>query len=163
MGFSIVRWSLAFVISFLAVYDDHKRFKISNRLILLGLIISFLCNLVSIFRLGFGSAADYFLAEFCVFLCLLFLYLIHCVRAGDVKLLTVIAAFLGCRISALVVLVSMLAGVVIGVVELSLGRAPRCESINIGGNTIDMHGYHYSYGVLTALCVTLILNLLGYF
>ena len=98
-----------------AVYTDMTRTKISNRLIVSGLILAL------IFRIAEegGSGALVYMMNISIPVIMLYLfYLIGVLGAGDIKLFSMIGAFISTQELVWVVAASFIIGAVLGLLKL---------------------------------------------
>ena len=82
-------------------------------------------------------------------------YRLKGIGAGDVKLLLVAGMFIGARDVLYLIGISLMAGVVIGVAE----GVRKKEVRQIIG--INMHRFHFSYAIMSGVCIMVCLKMLG--
>lgn len=111
------------VILFLAVKQDIKENKISNRLNVSGTVAGLLLALL----LPHRSVADALAGVVVCFLCGFAGWILKAFRAGDAKLLCVMGAFFGWKLGLSCVIYAVLAGSVIGLPGIILHRVFRRE------------------------------------
>ena len=82
-------------------------------------------------------------------------YRLKGIGAGDVKLLLVAGMFIGARDVLYLIGISLMAGVVIGVAE----GVRKKEVRQVVG--INMHRFHFSYAIMSGVCIMVCLKVLG--
>lgn len=94
--------SILFILLGLAALQDIKQHRISNRIVLVGIILGFMCNGLLPQGLGFNSPAPGGLGWLAALMgvgiglaVLLPFYWLRAMGAGDVKLMAMVGAFLG--------------------------------------------------------------------
>lgn len=111
-----------YAVVIVAVVQDYVSMKISNRLILVGIVLSLVFGII----LGRTSELLYILWNiFFPVILLYLLYLIGVLGAGDIKLFSVIGAFTDFKTLTQCILASFLAGAGIAVVKLTVNRSAR--------------------------------------
>ncbi len=111
-----------YAIIIVAVVQDYRSMKISNRLILLGLVLSLVFGII----LGRTSGFLYILGNiFFPVIVLYLLYLLGVLGAGDIKLFSVIGAFTDFKTLTQCMIASFFAGAGIAVVKLIANRSLR--------------------------------------
>lgn len=101
----------------LAVILDLRTFRIPNALTMAGMAVGVIYQL---YRAGppgmFGAVKDFFGSILILFP----LYMIKCLGAGDIKLLSVITIFLGWKQGMIISIYSLFAGAAIGIIKGSI-------------------------------------------
>ena len=92
-----------------------------------------------------------FLEGILIFLLGIILVKLKAFRAGDAKLLAVITMYLGIRKTFILTISSLLAGVIIGFIEISTKRARKLNQLELTNERkIQLHGFHFTYAILLA-------------
>lgn len=138
-----------------AVFDDFKRYRISNRIIVAGLIAGVVLQAGDMFNKRFE--AEYILGLVGGFLLSYFMYKVRAIGAGDVKLYAVTGLLLGIKIIPVLMVSSMIAGVVMGGAYILLKKSrqvvlPPFQGIGAG----VLHGFHYSLAVLIGDIISIV-------
>ena len=108
-----------YIILIVAVVQDFKCMKISNRLILIGLVLAMTFGILQ----GGMSQIIYILLNISFpVIILYFLYLLGVLGAGDIKLFSVIGGFTNFKMLMNCMLASFVAGAVISVVKMLYHR-----------------------------------------
>ncbi len=97
---------------------DFTTGKVSNKLILIGLLLSFVFTVV----VNKHSIIYYFLGVFLPIVLLLIIFVIGGIGAGDVKLFAVIGGFIGYQGVFQCIIVSFIFGAIIAIFKLLLER-----------------------------------------
>ena len=129
-----------------AVYTDMTRTIISNRLIVFGL----LCGLV--FRIFGEGKAGILVYIVNISIPVILLYLLFCMRAlgaGDIKLFSMVGAFISTEQLLQMMMLSFLAGAVLGLVKLLYKYF---FSGNIDGKLTQIH---FSPAILIAYLISI--------
>lgn len=146
---------IALIFILWAVVEDVRGFRIPNYLIITGLITGLI---VIIGRCITGQyIEDYVLGTLAGLSGMLVLYIVRAVGAGDVKLYMVLGLLLGKAMITKLVVISLMAGVLIGIVELCIRKT---RIVEVGGCKLRVHGFHYAVATLAAYIVVLGLELL---
>lgn len=165
----IARYFMLFVITLIAVVDDYRRYKISNKIIIWGLVISGAMSVAQMcivslkagaYRGGlYGGCKNtvmvYVSGMVTAFAVSYVVYRLKGIGAGDVKLLLVAGMFIGARDVLYLIGISLMAGVVIGVAE----GVRKKEVRQVVG--INMHKFHFSYAIMSGVCIMVCLKVLG--
>lgn len=107
---------------------DFATGKVSNKLILVGLLLSFIFTVI----VNQHSIMYYFLGIFLPFLVLLIIFVIGGIGAGDVKLFAVIGGFIGYQGVLQCIIVSFIFGAIIAMFKLLMQRNLIKTFSNIG-------------------------------
>lgn len=129
------------VITLAAVCDDLKRYKISNRIVGVGLIAAIVINVLDFFVSG--EVTEYVLGGVGAFLIMLVAYSVMAVGAGDVKLSGVLGFFLGFNMMCKVLVLAFLYTGIIGTAWSIAGRSRKIK-LAVG----KVHTIHYSVALL---------------
>lgn len=100
-----------------AAYFDIRTYKIPNALTVAGMAAGIIYRLYGLGPPGLFAAVTDLIAGMMI---LFPLYLIRCLGAGDIKLLTVISTFLGWKVTLIVSFYSLMIGAVIGLLKRSI-------------------------------------------
>lgn len=155
---NIITMELLTIIVLIAVYDDLLRYKISNKIIAFGVIITaiffgiyllwgIVINkeiLLSIDRLIKDSILGLLVGFFGMFV----MYVFKAVGAGDVKLMGVIGLLGGIELVKYVLLYSLIAGGILGILGMLLKQ---CD--NIGKYGMRVHVMHYSLAIAAGVAL----------
>ncbi|MDD5829276.1 MAG: A24 family peptidase [Lachnospira sp.] len=138
-----------------AVFDDFKRYRISNRIIFAGLIAGVVLQAWDMADKRYE--AEYILGLVGGFLLSYFMYKVKAIGAGDVKLYAVTGLILGIKIIPVLMVSSMIAGVVMGGVYILLKKSRQVvlepfQGIGAG----VLHGFHYSLAVLIGEIISIV-------
>lgn len=170
----LVRYGVLAVIILIAIADDYRRYKISNRIIISGLVLSVLMCVIEmymVFMVGDGHT-DIMYGEHksCKDIGIMYAsgmllglaggYILYCLRgigAGDVKLFAVAGMFIGGSDIGYLIGVSLAAGIVTGVAENIRKR----ELVAVTGKC--MHRFHFTYAILAGVCIMVCFKLSGVF
>lgn len=145
---STARMLCALVVALAAAADDHRRYKVSNRIIVAGFIAGLLLLFWSAaFHVGVTGYLTGLLSGFGMGLPI---YALRGIGAADVKLFAVLGLILGRESIIRIVLLSMIMGVVIGIVEAVMKR----QSEKPAGQ--KLHRFHYTYAILAAMAVAVV-------
>jgi prepilin peptidase CpaA len=142
-----IRYAAMFIIIMMAVIDDYRRFKVSNRIIIAGMVIGVVINMGSLMYGGDVRG-----------------YIFGGVGAGDVKLLAVCGLLIGVTYIVRLICAAMVCGVLTGVLEnvgVIKGRQGVCIRDNVlikqGRHTI--HRFHYTYALCLGAAIMVVLNI----
>ena len=117
-----LRTALLCLLVLVAVFFDVRSHRIPNWLVLTGLVIGIAYHSLMVSGWGIGFALKGAAVGFCVFFPI---YLLRGMGAGDVKLMAMVGAFLGPASTFGAILITLIAGGVLGlVVALSKGALP---------------------------------------
>ncbi len=155
---NIITMELLTIIVLIAVYDDLLRYKISNKIIAFGVIVTaiffgvyllwgIVVNkeiLVSVDILIKDSILGLLAGFFGMFV----MYVLKAVGAGDVKLMGVIGLLGGIELVKYVLLYSLIAGGILGILGMLLKR---CDNISKYG--MRVHIVHYSLAIAAGLAL----------
>lgn len=150
----VVRYLVLLMVTMAAAADDYKRYKISNRIIIGGLILSAMVCIAEMYMMhvvskngvditygGYKSYKDIGLMYLSGMVWALFvsyvLYKVRAIGAGDVKLFMVVGTFMGYKDVMYIIVIALFAGAFIGVAE-ALGRK---EIMLVTGK--NMHKFHF--------------------
>ena len=157
----ISRMSALLVILADAAVDDLRRYRISNSIILAGLMLSLAVAVETLILgsrdsgIGISKALvmvlDMFLGGIVSFAAAFVLYALKGIGAGDVKLYMVCGLLSGYRMSGKMLLYTMVAGVVIGIMEVFIRRK---DVVKVWGR--QFHASHYSLGILAGNVVVML-------
>ena len=133
-----------------AVVDDMRRFRISNRIIMAGVIMSCMSAIVGCVMYGsLHTIIDNLTGGVIGFAAAFAIYAVRGIGAGDVKLFMVCGMLVGYRYVCEMLIISLVAGVIIGAVEM-IARSGKV--VDIRG--IKVHATHFSLGILVGnVCV----------
>ena len=141
-----IRYAAMFIIIMMAVIDDYRRFKVSNRIIIAGDVRGYI----------YGGMAG--------FAIMYMEYIFGGVGAGDVKLLAVCGLLIGVTYIVRLICAAMVCGVLTGVLEnvgVIKGRQGVCIRDNVlikqGRHTI--HRFHYTYALCLGAAIMVVLNI----
>lgn len=126
-----------------AVADDIRRFRISNRIIVTGIIMAVVAMIAECFLNGTGAAADMCIGGVLAFISAFAVYALRGIGAGDVKLLFVCGLLIKRQYVWHMLGCSLIAGVMTGAVEMIFGK---CVSADVG--SLRFHAVHFSIGIL---------------
>ena len=160
----IARYFMLFVITLIAVVDDYRRYKISNKIIIGGLVISVAMSVAQMCIVGLKAGAYigglyggykntimvYVSGMVTAFAVSYVVYRLKGIGAGDVKLLLVAGMFIGARDVLYLIGISL-----IGVAE----GVRKKEVRQVVG--INMHRFHFSYAIMSGVCIMVCLKVLG--
>ncbi len=158
-----IRYAAMFIIIMIAVIDDYRRFKVSNRIIIAGMIIGVVINMGSL--MYGGDVRGYIYGGMASFAIMYMVYIFDGVGAGDVKLLAVCGLLIGVTYIVRLICAAMICGVLTGVLEnvgVIKGRQGVCIRDNAlikqGRHTI-IHRFHYTYALCLGAVIMVVLNL----
>lgn len=149
---NIITMELLAIIVLMAVYDDLLRYKISNKIIAFGVMMTaiffgiyFLWGIVV--NKGILLSIDLLIKDsilglFAGFFGMFIMYVFKAVGAGDVKLMGVIGLLGGIELVKYVLLYSLISGGILGILGMLLKR---CDKIGKYG--IRVHIMHYSLAI----------------
>ncbi len=141
---------IALVFIIWSVREDVKAFRIPNHLIITGLIVG--TGILVIRGLAGEDIRDYILGTLAGLAGMMLLYIIRAVGAGDVKLFAVIGMLTGLEFVVQLIVVSLIAGLLTGIVELCFKKT---SLVRVGSTGIQGHGFHYAVAVLIGYVVVL--------
>ena len=107
-----IRYAAMFIIIMMAVIDDYRRFKVSNRIIIAGMVIGVVINMGSL--MYGGDVRGYIYGGMAGFAIMYMVYIFGGVGAGDVKLLAVCGLLIGDSEGAVVGAYQQRLGLVVG-------------------------------------------------
>lgn len=155
---NIITMELLTIIVLIAVYDDLLRYKISNKIIAFGVLVTaiffgiyLLWGIVvnkEILLCVDILIKDSILGLLAGFGGMFFMYVLKAVGAGDVKLMGVIGLLGGIELVKYVLLYSLIAGGILGILGIVLKR---CD--NIGKYGMRVHIMHYSLAIAVGLAL----------
>lgn len=168
----VVRYLVLLMVTMAAAADDYKRYKISNRIIIGGLILSAMVCIAEMYMMhvvskngvditygGYKGYKDIGLMYLSGMVWALFvsyvLYKVRAIGAGDVKLFMVVGTFMGYKDVMYIIVIALFAGAFIGVAE-ALGRK---EIMLVTGKS--MHKFHFSYAIMAGVCMMVCLKSAG--
>lgn len=114
-GYRIIKSTVLIILLLLATVSDFKTYRIPNKLILSGLVISFYFQFL---RGSFFSLLYCFGILFLVCIVFLPIYYIRAIGAGDIKLFAMISCFLGMKQGMQVIIVAFIIGGIFSIVKL---------------------------------------------
>ena len=142
-----IRYAAMFIIIMMAVIDDYRRFKVSNRIIIAGMVIGVVINMGSL--MYGGDVRGYIYGGMAGFAIMYMVYIFGGVGAGDVKLLAVCGLLIG---------VTYIVRLICAVIK---GRQGVCIRDNVlikqGRHTI--HRFHYTYALCLGAAIMVVLNI----
>lgn len=141
---------IALVFIIWSVREDVKAFRIPNHLIITGLIVG--TGILVIRGLAGDDIRDYILGTLAGLAGMMLLYIIRAVGAGDVKLFAVIGMLTGLEFVVQLMVVSLIAGLLTGIVALCFKKT---SLVRVGSTGIQGHGFHYAVAVLIGYVVVL--------
>ena len=157
-----IRYAAMFIIIMMAVIDDYRRFKVSNRIIIAGMVIGVVINMGSL--MYGGDVRGYIYGGMAGFAIMYMVYIFGGVGAGDVKLLAVCGLLIGVTYIVRLICAAMVCGVLTGVLEnvgVIKGRQGVCIRDNVlikqGSHTI--HRFHYTYALCLGAAIMVVLNI----
>lgn len=122
-----IRYAAMFIIIMMAVIDDYRRFKVSNRIIIAGMVIGVVINMGSL--MYGGDVRGYIYGGMAGFAIMYMVYIFGGVGAGDVKLLAVCGLLIGVTYIVRLICAAMVCGVLRGItltgVMLTVGTCER--------------------------------------
>lgn len=151
-----VRTALAVFLSMVALVDDCRRYRISNKIVITGFMLQLV--LLGITMAEGRAWGTYVYGGLVSFAIMTVIYMIGGVGAGDVKLLGVLGACLGFKGGLFLVTGSLCVGVVTGGMEMLWKGCRRTEVAVLGERTLKLHSFHYTI----AITITLFLIVLCY-
>ena len=140
---------MAFVIIFVAVLQDVRAFRISNKLIIMGAVSGIVMQVIRV--INNCSIEEYITGAGTGFLIMLGLYLFKAVGAGDVKLMCVLGLLLGRGLLINLLIMSGVSGIVVGGVEMCVGEAVLVRR----GSFAGVHGFHVAVAVMAGYVIVL--------
>jgi len=149
-GIWILRLLLMGLITMAALYDDLRRYKISNKICLAGMltgIILLLCDIA----MG-HSVAEYIAGGITGFVIMLIAHMVMAVGAGDVKLMGALGLIAGFYFINGVILLSFLCAALVGMIAVACGRY---GVRSISGRRF--HTIHFTLALATAEFVMAVL------
>lgn len=168
----VVRYLVLLMVTMAAAADDYKRYKISNRIIIWGLILSAMVCIAEMYMMhvvskngvditygGYKSYKDiglmYLSGMVWALVVSYVLYKVRAIGAGDVKLFMVVGTFMGYKDVMYIIVIALFAGAFIGVAE-AIGRK---EIMLVTGKS--MHKFHFSYAIMAGVCMMVFLKSAG--
>ena len=145
----IISVIIALVLVIVAAVHDLREFRIPNRLIVAGIVVGVSVIVIRAFTGEY--IGNYILGTLAGLAGMTFLYIIRAVGAGDVK--AVIGMLTGLEFVLQLMVVSLITGILTGIVELFLKKT---REVSMGSSGIKAHGFHYAVGVLTGYVVVLV-------
>ncbi len=149
---NIITMELITIIVLMAVYDDLLRYKISNKIIAFGIMITAIYFGIYLFygiviKKDFLLSIDIWIKDSILgflagFFGMFILYVFGAVGAGDVKLMGVIGLLGGIELVKYVLLYSLISGGILGILGMVLKR---CENMSKYG--MNVHIMHYSLAI----------------
>ena len=135
----VVRYLVLLMVTMAAAADDYKRYKISNRIIIGGLILSAMVCIAEMYMMhvvskngvditygGYKSYKDiglmYLSGMVWALVVSYVLYKVRAIGAGDVKLFMVVGTFMGYKDVMYIIVIALFAGAFIGVAEALKGN-----------------------------------------
>lgn len=115
-----IKLGIVAILLFRAVYTDVKRGQIENRLIVTGLVLGFICTIVTG---GLSGLLDSVKMVCTITAALFFLFVIKGLGAGDIKLLAVLAAFFP-KVIFSIVIASFFVGAGIALARMAVKHIP---------------------------------------
>lgn len=166
------RYLVLLIFVMVAAVDDYKRYKISNRIIICGLLLSAMVCIADIYMMHVVSRNDaciiyggykgdkdvclmYLSGMVLAFVVSYMLYKVKAIGAGDVKLFAIVGMLTGYKDVMYIIGLSLLAGAFIGVIEALC----RKEDLFVMGKT--MHKFHFSYAIMAGVCMMVCLKIAG--
>lgn len=143
----------AVFVTFTAVYDDLKRYKISNRLMAVGLCVGIAFILLE--AIEERAYMEYILGGSVTFVVMFLIYIVRGVGAGDVKLLTVLGFLTGLQIIKYVVFNAFLITGAVGIIYVLTDRGKKIVVETPTGHRFKMHAIHFSVAVLVGEVIML--------
>lgn len=147
----IISVVIALILAAVAAVQDLKTFRISNRLIVIG-VLTGICTIIMRVFTG-GHIGSYILGTLAGLAGMMLLYIMKAVGAGDVKLFAVLGLFIGLELVVQLMIVSLITGLLTGIVELCLKKT---KEVSMGSSGIKTHGFHYAAGILIGYVVVLV-------
>ena len=126
-----IRYAAMFIIIMMAVIDDYRRFKVSNRIIIAGMVIGVVINMGSL--MYGGDVRGYIYGGMAGFAIMYMVYIFGGVGAGDVKLLAVCGLLIGVTYIVRLICAAMVCGVI--------------------------HRFHYTYALCLGAAIMVVLNI----
>jgi len=162
---NILNMEMMTIVVLMAVYDDLIRYKISNKIIAVGIVMAgiylgihlvlgiwidrgLLLSIDSLIKNSLYGMSIGFLGMF-------IMYMLGATGAGDVKLMGVIGLIGGVRFVRDVLLYSLISGGVLGIWGMKLHS---CDKIDRYGK--KMHRMHYSLAIAVGVAAAFIKNML---
>lgn len=140
---------MAFIIIFVAVLQDIRAFRISNKLIIIGAVSGIVMQVIRI--INNCRIEDYITGAGTGFLIMLGFYLLKAVGAGDVKLMCVLGLLIGRGMLINLLIMSGISGIIVGGIEMCVGKA---ASVRRGGFT-GLHGFHVAVAIMAGYVIVL--------
>ncbi|MDO5381913.1 MAG: prepilin peptidase [Eubacteriales bacterium] len=162
-----IRMIVSILLSMGASVDDYKRYRISNRIIVAGFIaglslifgdIALGCLMGDEFWRELKQQWIYLTGFISAFVISYTMYLVKGIGAGDVKLFAVLGLILGMENILRIIAFSMVAGVVIGIVEMKVTGNKRSISTLYG---IKLHVFHFSFGITAGIIINFMILMGG--
>lgn len=147
----IISVVIALVLVIVAAVQDLKAFRIPNRLIMAGIVAGVFMIVIKVFTGEY--IGSYILGTLAGLAGMILLYIIRAVGAGDVKLFAVLGLLTGLEFVVQLMAVSLITGLLTGIVELCLKKT---REVSMGSSGIRTHGFHYAVGILIGYVVVLL-------
>lgn len=106
-------------VAVIAVILDFATGKVSNKLILIGLLLG-LC--LRFYQGGLNQVGNYLLGITVPFLALIVVFLIGGIGAGDIKLFSVIGGFVGAKDVLVCIVAAIFIGAVISIIKILMNK-----------------------------------------
>lgn len=140
----MIKFGITLLITLAALIQDLKKYKISNQLILAGMVAAMLFIFVEVCR-G-GDVKELFLGGIGVFVVLYGIYMIGGIGAGDVKLLTVIGFLVGKKV-VWIAATAFLAAAGLGAVGLLFQKLEQRKVTVLEVYKVNLHIMHFSIAI----------------
>ena len=128
----------------ISVFYDYRTYKISNKLIIAGICFGIA---IVFYKLCSGfEVSDNLLGLLWAFIAAMGLYITNAIGAGDCKLFMYLGLITGRKILT-IIFVSMIFGVVIGLIE------NYCINAKWHDKELCVHRFHYSIAIFIAYCL----------
>lgn len=151
----LIRMFTALLIALAAAYDDIKRYRISNRIIIAGFIMAVLINVYGM--MCKEAVCSYISGGVVTFFIMLVTCRLRAVGAGDVKLSGVLGLMLGSGAMFKVIVCAFVGTAVTGIVLIMTDKCRRV-SMQIGPERTrcTLHTVHFGvallFGVIVVMC-----------
>lgn len=147
------------IITVIAVIQDMRNFKISNKLSIAG-IAAAVCFMIAEYCMG-GDVTEELAGGIGVFGVLYIVYMIGGVGAGDVKLLTVIGLLLG-KCIILITAAAFAAAALWGIAGMLFNTIPKRSVRLLEGYYRSLHVVHFSVAILVGEVIVLYMMFMMY-
>lgn len=127
---SLIKLLVCTILLIWAVVEDLTFFRISNRLIIAGLILSVIFLFIE--DVKGECVSQYILGGVITFVLTFLFYLIGGIGAGDVKLFAIVGLFIGADYVANFLLYTAFIALIIGIVEIKKGKFHCSIAIALG-------------------------------